>query len=168
MIRSFEPERPWQCHKGEKEIRSQLTMAEVIVCLRKSPKICVWLGLPLQMRSPQLGSFPLPVPCLTLHPPTNRLEQQSMSHGHPHNHEHQEPDIEQNQQEQFNCHELLLLLSPTVSWISHQLPTRQSCCPFIGNQCEQSLKHDFSESQLADWRIAAHDLQTSIPMVILS
>ena len=36
-------------------------------------------GLPLQMSSPQLGSFLLPAPCLTVHLPANRHVHQSTS-----------------------------------------------------------------------------------------
>ena len=80
----------------------------------------------------------------------------------------QEPGTELNQQDQFHCHQLPLLLSPTISRISHQLLTRQSCCPFIGDQCGWSLKHPFSQTQLAYWHIAARNLELSILVVILS
>ena len=38
----------------------------------------------------------------------------------------------------------------------------------MGDQCGRSLKHDFSQRQLAYWHIAAHELQPSILAVILS
>ena len=47
-----------------------------------------------------------------------------------------------------NCHEL----SKNISWIPHQLPTRQSCCPFIGDQCGRSLKQTSAKSS---WPIGA-------------
>ena len=50
----------------------------------------------------------------------------------------------------------------------HKASSGQSCHPFIGDQCGRSLKHDFSQIQLAYWRIPAQDLQPSILMLILS
>ena len=130
--------------------------------------VWAWLGLPLQMSSPQLGSFPLPAPASPCtHPQTgsNTNRHHAVT---PRNQERQEPGTEQNQQEQSNCHQLLLLLSPTVSRISHQPPARQSCRPFVSDQCVRSLKHDVRQNKLACWRVAAHDLQPSILAVILS
>ena len=145
------------------------------------------------MSSPQHSSFPLPASCLTVQPPANRLKHQSTSRHHlqepgtprtrsAKNQVHQEPvglsRTSRNNQTVTNCrcccHQSSGAIrscqepSPTVIRISHQLPSGQSCRPFIGDQCGRSLKHDFSQIQLAYWRIPARDLQPSILVFILS
>jgi len=59
-----------QIIQGGREIRSQLTKAEVVVHQIKCPKMCMCLG-------------PLPAPCLAVHPPAKSLKHQLASRRHP-------------------------------------------------------------------------------------